>query len=875
MPEGQKTLVITEKKSVADDFAKVLGGFQKKGDLAYEREDLVISWASGHLLELQDPSTYDPKFKRWALGDLPILPERFTRAPRETTGKSSELLKNLTKQIRRTDVAKIINACDAGREGELIFNLILEHASEEAAVKKKGVERLWLQSMTANAIRNAFDSLKDAKDYRNLRDAAYSRDEADWMVGMNGTRAFTKKFMGRAKQFFAVGRVKTPTLAFLVDREREIDRFKTTPYFQIDATFDTGNGVYSGRWNGPDEDGKKNDRTKTRALADKILARVGKNAGLATERHTTRTEVPPLLFDLTSLQREASSRFGYTLDRTLSLAQSLYEAKKAITYPRTSSRYLPSDYAPEIPKTVGLLAQGDFGATVARAATEVGGFANLKPAVRNRVFNDAKVSDHFALIPTGENPGQLRDDERKIYELILRRFLAVFLPSAEWDQVARDTVVNGELFATRDRRLRVAGWRAVEPLPEQKDLPALPPDGKVATIETNLLEKETQPPSRYTDGTLVKAMETAGKEVQAPEGEDSPDALDDEALEALKEKGLGTPATRAAIVKDLIDKRLSRRAGRTILPTPLGCTLVRLVRNLDLGVLAKPDLTGNWEYRLAQMAEGHYSRKEWDKATRELVADMVKAIKDKEGGNEEIFAVDHPKEPLICPTCKSKLIEKTFSFLCSTEGCETNFSKDQKGKYLFPETLLTILKDGKVGPLSGFEGTRAPGEFRLAPTGEIEIHLSEVGADAAGEGEVDDGGPVREEIADGTLMGTCPKCKSPVKRDGKGYRCDKNIPRAKDKECDFRLAERIKYRYLPADQIRKMLSGQKTDELFGFVSMRGKKFKASLHYENGELKWEFPPRAPKAPKPPKEGDGEKPAAKPKRGAKKKPAPEAS
>jgi DNA topoisomerase-3 len=828
-----KTLVVTEKKSVADDFAKVLGGFKKK-ELSYERADMVIAWASGHLLELQDPSAYDDKFKRWALGDLPILPEHFHRVPREGQGRTKELLNRLVKLMQAKDVETIVNACDAGREGELIFNLVLDHAAVE-----KTVRRMWLQSMTSGSIAKAFDEIRDAADFRNLRDAAYARDEADWMVGMNGTRAFTKKFMGRARQFFAVGRVKTPTLAFLVDRERAIDSFIPVPYFQVDGTFDTGNGTYTARWTGLAEDGKKADRLLKKETAVAIADRVRGKPGIATEKASQRTEIPPLLFDLTSIQREASNRFGYTLDRTLSIVQSLYEARKAVTYPRTSSRYLPTDYAAEIPKLMSSLRHGLLGHVVDRGLVEVGGSVDaLRPLRRDRVFNDAKVSDHFALIPTGENPKALRDDEARIFEIILRRFVAVFLPAARWDNVSRDTVVEGETFNIKSRRLAVAGWRAVEPTPDHKDLPPLASDGAVTTESIEVLEKETQAPARYTDGSLVKAMETAGRDVAVQS--DGEELLDDDVLEELKEKGIGTPATRASIVEDLIRKRLARRQGRNILPTPLGCTLVRLVRNLDLGDLAKPDMTGNWEYRLAQMADGHYRRAEWDREVRKMVEQMVNSIKEKEGGNETIFGVDHPKGGFKSPK-GTPLIEKTFSYMSSNPDEEFNVSKDQKGKYLFPEILARLLTEGRVGPLTGFEGTRAPGTLVLQPDDSVEIELDTTGSDD--DEEETPGMPQRETVPEGTLMGKCPRCGSKVLREGSGYKCEKNVARKKDKECDFRLAEKIKYRYLPPDQIRKMLNGEKTDELFGFVSMRGRKFKASLFYdEKGELQWEFPPR---------------------------------
>ena len=851
-----KTLVVTEKKSVADDFARVLGGFKPSGQ-RYEREDMVIAWASGHLLELQDPSAYDDRYKRWLLQDLPILPERFVRVPRGDNARSRDLLKGLVSQMRRKDVDQVVNACDAGREGELIFNLIADHAGISSGTQKgqKTVRRLWLQSMTKSAIQRAFDEVQPAEQYIPLRNAAYARDEADWLVGMNGTRAFTRKFMGRARSFMAVGRVKTPTLAFLVDREREIDRFVPVSYHQVDAVFDTGNGTYQARWTGL-VDGKRVDRLPDRGRAEEIERKVAGQRGQATDKATTREEMPPLLYDLTTLQREASNRFGYTLDRTLSIAQSLYEARKAITYPRTSSRYLPSDYGPEIPRLVGALRGGPLAAVVDAALKEAGGaIENLHPVKRDRVFNDRKVSDHFALIPTGENPINLREDERRIYDMIVRRFFAVFLPKSRWSHIARDTVVSGESFMTREKRLVRAGWRAVEPQPDHEDLPALPEDGAVGVVSVEILDKATQPPSRYTDGSLVKAMETAGQDIDHPADAEEDPVLDDLKIEELKEKGIGTPATRAAIVKDLIQKHLARRSGRNILATPLGCNLVRLVRDLDLDVLAKPDLTGDWEYKLAQVAEGAYPLESWQKDIREQVQGMVSAIKDLDGGSEQVFSREHRAmfgdqagKLLVCRLCGAPLVEKTFSYMCSSEDCEGSISKDQKGKYLFPETLVRLLSEGRAGPLTGFEGTRAAGTFVLAPDGHIEIDFPD-GAEAEEVLEGEEGTQRREEVPEGLEVGKCPKCGSVVKREGRGYRCVKNIARKKDKECDFRVAERIKYRYLPLAEIRKMLTpGGKTEQLFGFVSMRGRKFKAQLYYDaEGELKWEFPPRAAKKP----------------------------
>ncbi len=870
-----KTLVVTEKKSVADDFAKV-NKVPKKGDMSFENDRFVIAWASGHLLELKSPDAYDKKFKRWALGDLPIVPGQFEHQPRGDDKKSSDLLKNLVKQINRADIERVVNACDAGREGELIFNLILDHSGMKG---KKPVVRMWLQSMTARAIDGAFEELKafdgtsvskkgtvrPANDFRDLADAAYARDEADWLIGMNGTRAFTKGFMGKARQIMAVGRVKTPTLAFLVDREREIDKFVPVPYYQLDAVFAQGDATWEGRWSGADAEGRKTDRFLDRRVAERIFAAIQAGKGTVTDSDSKKKEEAPLLYDLTSLQRAASAQFGYTLDRTLSLVQTLYEQKKAVTYPRTSSRFLPTDYKREITPLILALRQGPLGHVAAQVP------ADARPEIWPRVFNDAKVSDHFALIPTGENPGQMRDDETRIYEMITRRFLAAFMPSAEWLHVTRETVVGGESFFTKGRRLSINGWRAVEPATEDAPLPAVDVTKPCEIRSSEILDKATQAPGRYTDGSLVKAMETSGRDSVPDAAMEGAKALDEVALEDLKERGLGTPATRASIVKDLIVKGLARRQGRSILPTSLGCTLVRVVRNLGLDGLAKPDLTGEWEYRLALMAQGKYERKQFSEDMTAQVRDIIEAIRSEKGGNDAVFVRDHGTPTLLCPLCSKPLLEKTFSYMCDVkkEGCGFNLSKDQNGKYLFPETARRLLDTKRIGPMSGFDRTSAAGFLNLEPDGSIRVELDAKSDEEETPGE--EGTFKRELVPEGLVVGTCPKpnCGGTVRREGSGYRCEKNIARAKDKLCDFRIAERIKYRYLPLAEIQKMLAGGKTEPLFGFVSMRGKKFRAMLYYENGELKWEFPPRPerPAKAKKPDAVEGEaapakKPARKP-------------
>ncbi len=843
-----KTLVITEKKSVADDFARVLGRVGRAGsgegrtfdkhEAHYESEDLIIAWASGHLMELQEPGAYDKDWKFWQLRKLPIIPDRFVHVPRSRDARSKKLLDNLVKLIRRQDVEAVVNACDAGREGELIFNLIMDHArsGRNKAKADKPVQRLWLQSMTADSIRDAFKNLKDAEELEPLRDAAYSRDQADWLVGMNGTRALTKRFLGHGTRVsLAVGRVKTPTLAFLVDREREIDSFIPVPYWQVSGTFAADlDGPVEGRtweawWTGKNAKGKTTDRILEAKAAEALVQKVKGKVGEAKDTRRTTREKPPQLFDLTSLQRRASSLYGFTLKRTLSLAQALYEKKKAITYPRTGSKYLPKDYQTEVPAIMEKLAStDDWGALVRKVPQRNA----PRPERPGAVFDDAKVSDHFALIPTGEIPKSLRDDEKKIYDLIVRRFLAAFMPSAVRETTTRVVTVEGETFKATARRLVEAGWRAAEPIAkDDPPFPELNPQQQALCADVELVEKATSPPSRYTDGTLVGEMETCGKHVE-----------NEEEAEALAEIGIGTPATRAAIVEDLVSKRLARREGRTLIPTALGGTLVRLVRNLNLGALAKPDMTGLWEQRLNQITEGTYDAKSFRKEIIRLVEDMVEQVKAAEDA-PTVFAVDHPDEGLHCPKCGKPMIEKAYSYFCSDQDdCGVLIHKDVGGKHLFPEILARLIdaskKDESVGPFTGFERPRAPCKLKLRPDdGRILLEP---------EGDVDFDQPGLEpveDVPDGTVMGHCPVCGADVVAQGSGYICSK-----REGGCKFRLSKKLLFRDLPPDQVKKVLAGPgaETDLIQGFISRRGRPFAAQLYFdEKGSLKWKFPPRPAK------------------------------
>ncbi len=841
-----KTLIITEKKSVADDFARVFGQKSdsrdaqgrrfEKHELHYESDDKIIAWASGHLLEGQDPGSYQKEWKFWSLKALPIIPESFVYVPRGDNAKNKKLLSNLVALIRRDDVTEIVNGCDAGREGELIFNLIFDHArGKRKKVAEKGVERLWLQSMTTDSILEAFGQLRPEAEMKALRDAAFCRDQADWLVGMNGTRALTKRFLGgKNRVSLAVGRVKTPTLAFLVDREREIDNFTPVSYWELYATFDVdpaGSGQeknqYVSQWSGKDAEGKATDRILDGKKAEELRRKVAGKVGQIEDTVRNSKEKPPQLFDLTQLQRRASSAFGFTLKRTLSIAQSLYEKKKAITYPRTGSRYLPQDYRAEVPKIMARLAGA--GSDYRQLLKAVPHADRPDSEKKGMVFDDKKVSDHFALIPTGEVPKSLRDDEKKLYDLIVRRFFAAFMPSAERETTTRKTTVEGEVFKSTARKLTRAGWRAAEPIAaDDSPFPEAGPDGRALCVEPELAEKATSPPARFNDGTLVAEMETCGKHVE-----------DEAEAEALKEIGIGTPATRAAIVEDLIFKRLARREGRTLVPTALGSTLVRIVRNLELDALAKPDMTGTWEKRLNQVMDGEYDAEVFMKEIRVFVQEMVDKVRDAEEGSA-ILAKDHPV-PLRCPKCGKPIEEKAYSYFCADqEDCGVRIHKDAGGKHVFPEVLARLGEkmndeDPFIGPFTGFERPRAPckmklsdeGQILLQPEGNVEFEQHELKPEA--------------QVDDGTPMGKCPKCASEVQAQGAGYVCA-------SEKCKFRLSKKLLMRELPPAQVKKMLAGpeSKTDLIEGFISKRGRPFSAMLFFDaEGGLKWEFPPRAPR------------------------------
>ena len=694
-----KTLVIAEKPSVARDLKDALKGpFQNK-DTHFESDDYVITFAVGHLLELINPEDYDEKLKKWRMADLPIIPDEFRVQPRDK--KAEKQLKAIHKLLRDDEIDRVVNACDAGREGELIFSYIYETSGVD-----KPVERLWISSMTKTAIRDGFERLRPGDELRQLEAAARSRAEADWLVGMNATRAATIRGRAWVGGVVSLGRVQTPTLALIVKREREIQAFVPEPYWLVHARFDPR---YEGLWFEGDEvrlaDGKR---------ADEIVAKVaGKEGVVESVERKEQSERAPLLYDLTSLQRDANRRFGFSARRTLQAAQSLYEGKKAITYPRTSSRFLSGDLVPQLKPTAATLQPIDEYAGAARYVL------GLEQLPLGRVVNDAKVDDHHAIIPTdvSHNVHDFTPDERRIFDLVARRFLAVFFPPARYARTTVVTLVEDERFRTRGKVTLDAGWRGVygveadadKPRQDEEDaeggeVPSLEQGQKVTCVEAESEPKETKPPPRYSEATLLSAMETAGKLID-----------DDELREAMKERGLGTPATRAETIETLIRREYVERAGKDLQATPKGLQVISM---LEEHKITSPELTGDWEKKLSDIEHGSGDRRgfmqEIEKFTGEIVGQIEKL--DKEKLRPERVELG------LCPRCGAEtgeiIRENSRAYGCTSwksreePGCGFVIWKRVAGRTITPELARQLLEDRKTKDVvSGFR-SRAGKPFR-------------------------------------------------------------------------------------------------------------------------------------------------------------------
>ncbi|MBY0454388.1 MAG: DNA topoisomerase III [Burkholderiaceae bacterium] len=849
-----KTLVIAEKPSVAQDIVRALtpvaGKFDKHED-HFENDRFVVTSAVGHLVEIQAPEEFDVKRGKWSFAHLPVIPPYFDLKP---VDKTKTRLNAVVKQAKRKDVTALINACDAGREGELIFRLIEQYAGGSKPLGKP-VERLWLQSMTPQAIRDGFNALRSDAQMQGLAHAARSRSEADWLVGINGTRAMTA-FNSRDGGFFltTVGRVQTPTLSLVVEREEKIRKFVSRDYWEIHAAFAAQAGSYPGKWFDPqwkktDDPEQRADRVWSQAQAQAIADAARSQPAHVSEESKPSTQAAGQLFDLTSLQREANGKFGFSAKTTLALAQSLYERHKALTYPRTDSRALPEDYVPVAQQTFEMLAASGMGHLAPHAQTALqGGY--IKPS--KRIFDNSKVSDHFAIIPTLQAPGELSEAEQKLYDLVVRRFMAVFFPSAEYLVTTRISTVRNagqqHHFKTEGKVLVKPGWLAIygkesaDEVAEAKDgdkgqsLVPVRPGEQVVTERADPKALKTRPPARYSEATLLGAMESAGKQVE-----------DESMRQAMQEKGLGTPATRAAIIEGLLTEKYMLREGREIIPTAKAFQLMTLLRGLGVKELSRADLTGEWEYKLAQMEKGLLSRETFMAEIAAMTEHMVKKAKEYD---RDTIPGDYATLSAPCPNCGGVVKENYRRYACvgksGAEPCGFSFGKSPAGRTFEPPEAEALLADKKIGPLEGFRSKAGwPFTAEIALTYDDEAHNYKLEFDFGDDKNAADSGEL-VDFAGQESLGACPQCAGAVYEHGSNYVCSHAVPTLAQPvaTCNFKSGKIILQQPVEREQMHKLLTTGKTDLLDKFVSMRTRRaFKAFLAWdkEAGKVNFEFAP----------------------------------
>ncbi len=818
-----KALIIAEKPSVMRDLARALGKFHNEKDY-FENDQYVISSAVGHLVEMVPPEGAEVKRGKWNLENLPVLPDHFDLSPIEKNKSRLQVLKKLAK---RPDVTEIINACDAGREGELIFRNTMRWSGV-----KKPTRRLWLQSMTTEAIREGFAHLRSDEEMQPLADAALSRAESDWLVGINATRALTS-FNSRTGGFqkTTAGRVQTPTLAILAAREEKIRAFKPRPYFEVHGEFGVAAGNYRGRWfdenfkKDGDEDARA-ERIWNREQAVAIQEKCAGKTGTITEEKKPTTQASPLLYDLTTLQREANGRFSLSARRTLQIAQALYEKHKVLTYPRTDSRYLPEDNLAQVRKVMSTFED----ATLAQHARKALEQNWVKPT--KRVFNNAKVSDHHAIIPTGASPAHLDEFERKVFDMVARRTIAVFYPAAQFEVTTRITRVEGEPFKTEGKVIVDPGWLAVYGREaagaDEEAVVAISPNETARVEKIDIKENETKPPARFNEATLLSAMEGAGKLVE-----------DEELREAMRERGLGTPATRAQIIEGLIMDGYIERKGRELIVMAKGLSLITLLRNLHTDVLCAPELTGEWEFRLKEMAHGKLDRQHFMHDIRGLTKEIVEKVRNFKGEHiEGEYVVLDAK----CPNCGSGPVREDYkTFRCA--NCDWLMWKTMASRQFTPEEASELLTKGRIGPLKGFRSKMGRAFEAVVKIGEDKKPQF----DFEGQDEADQ----KIDKDKQESLGLCPVCqKGQVYELARAYACENAV--AKPKTCTFRLSKTILQREIPKEQVQKLIAHGKTDLLPKFISKKGRAFSAHLKLENGKIGFEFAakvPRAKKAPAP--------------------------
>ena len=823
-----KTLVIAEKPSVAADLTRALGGKAARAEF-FEVDDYIITSAVGHLVELCLPNKMTGgKGLSWKLDALPIIPEEFELQP---IARSADRLKVVKKLLKDPGVTTVINACDAGREGELIFHNIIQLTG-----CKKPVKRLWLQSMTKEAIQEGFAHLRDDAEMQPLAAAAVCRSESDWLVGINSTRALTAVNSGQGGfQLTPVGRVQTPTLAILVEREEKIRAFEPKTYFEVHAGFSVAAGSYAGRWfdegfkksDAEDAADKKAERLWDKARAEEIRSKCAGKPGVIEETKKSTTQAAPLLYDLTTLQREANGRFGLSAKRTLQLAQRLYEHHKVLTYPRTDSRYLPEDNLPAVKAAFKSFEDKELRKHASHALEQ------NWVVKTGKVFNNAKVSDHHAIIPTGASTAGLDEMEAKLFLMVAQRFVAVFYPSARFDVTTRVTRVEGEPFKSEGKVLTDPGWLAVygkQAAGDDDSKMLVPVSGTAPELEgartdsVEVHEAQTRPPARFNEATLLSAMEGAGKLVE-----------DEELREAMSQRGLGTPATRAAIIEGLLGDAYVLRDGRDLSATSKGMALIHLLRHMGVAVLTSPELTGEWEHKLKQMEAGEFKRPEFMEEIRAFTRDIVSKAQGFTDDAEGAF----PDLDVTCPKCgKGPFKETVRQFKC--RSCDLFLWKSLAGRPLEREDITALLTKKSVGPLEGFRsrfGKPFSAELEFDPEWKLKFVFGEREGDPAAEAA----------IRNSEAIAPCPVCKKGTIREGvTSYVCDQSI--GAEKTCEFRTGKTILQRSIPREEIVRLAETGRTNLIAGFVSKKGRKFAAYLKLEGKKVGFEFEPREPKAPK---------------------------
>ncbi|MDP3479865.1 MAG: DNA topoisomerase III [Desulfoprunum sp.] len=815
----EKTLIIAEKPSVAADIVKVLPGKFEKTRTHYDGEKHIVSFAIGHLVSICYPEEIDPSYQKWDIDKLPILPESF---PLKELPDTKGQLNALQKLIRRKDVKEIINACDAGREGELIFKYIISFVGN-SSVEQKTFKRLWLQSMTSDAIKKGLANLRSDKEMLPLEDTALCRSESDWLIGINATRALTG-FNSRRGGFFLTpcGRVQTPTLSLLVKRERVRLGFVPRPFCTLLATFSFADQSYQAKWIDPQFSREENDsyeradRIWEPEKALNIIDRCTGKPAKIEETSKKTSQRSPQLFDLTSLQREANSRFGISAQNTLSIAQALYERHKVLTYPRTDSRHLPEDYLATVQKTFQTQTGWQYGQFAEKAITE--GYIQLD----KRIFNNSKVSDHHAIIPTATLSSKLSEVELKIYRMVVQRFLAVFFPPAVYLNTRRLSVVSEETFLVEGKILLDAGWKAIYGLADDdsKDtvLSAIPAKTKVECARIDKEEQETTPPPRFNEATLLSAMENSDKLIE-----------DDELADAMKERGLGTPATRAAIIEKLIKEKYVVREGKDLTPTGKAFELLALLEAMKIDVLASPEMTGEWEHKLNQMLRGEFSRQKFMEEIRNLTSHIISQVKNFD-------TTEIREEAPFSPVQGMRFYTSPTAYI--SEDKKLSLRKILGGRVMSEAEIVLLIKGETLGPFSDFRSKK--GKPFSASIRLVNNKVDFLFADSTDSLDI-------EAIQQGEALGTSPLDGTRVFETPAAYMSESAM--VGDEGKGLRISKIILDKVLSPIHIRQLLAEGRTELISGFISKKKRPFDAYLLLAgNGKISFEFPPRTPKTPK---------------------------